>query len=1303
MTTQTDTCQSEATLRDYLEGFLPDEDSSAVAQHLEACETCGAIVSRLESGGDSLLAYLKLTPHDAAASDNDDHVVDWAACLDRLKGLPSEDGPPANHARPAVVHHYRLMDVLGQGGMGVVYRSWHPQLHKAVAIKLLASTRAADAQAVLRFQREMRAAGTLDHPAIVRALDAGDSDGAHYLVMECVDGADLAKVVRRCGPLRVADACQIAVDAAEALHYAHQQGVVHRDVKPSNIMLTRSGRVKLLDFGLAALQSLESVAGDGALSTGTLLGTLDYLSPEQAAGGGAVNASADIYSLGATLFKMLTAQPPHGDASGPLLQQLRTISETPCPRVNTLRQDIPVKLADHLEQMLAIDPADRFTSAQEVADALRPFAAGAHLASLAEAASREEIIHEESSPASTPNRQTRRRLTHWALLLAACLLGVFLGAASVIIWLNTGEGRLEVYSDVDDVTLSLVKGDDARPLEVSSGKGEVKVRAGKYEVRVASDSDQIVVEPNVIQVLRGGVLAVRVTKLTGDAAKTAPTEAKPDEVDWPAQLARQQKTLQQRLDDAEKTDANQADVQRLQRELALISELLGKDDVEPLFQGRSFNQWRDVLRSETDLETLGEAATAVFNLGAKSRPQDTLEVLAMTAERLDDDFRHAEDEFIQVVRVNPGIGSPQYARQVAARGRAQPGESQILNPWGTSLWSLAGNVARLAIPEAELIEQLSRTKGRQKLLLLVIHFKLRGDAVVDPVWRAQLTIQTRATDDGVRALARFLQMHYQLATDEDILAALADESDKVIRAALLAMYDARNIAHPEQTGAALGRLLYQDFLEHNEITISRLIYRRFELLQLLQATAGSPDSLPPDQVTSTLASATAQIVALWERQDQNEQDVLPAATFVGYVATTGAIKPETAATASALLHKAMEGKLSQREAYSPNEQDQYINPESGLYGLALALAQIDGWLPDAVLEAKVDPDSPLGKKLAEWQEARSSEPVDGDSRTPWDERDSRFRLIATWFPIEFTEAALRDQAKAGALPSREDRLNGVIPRMVIPRMVSSMVSVNLAVPVAMKTEADAFDAALWVLLEGARSDWIPRPRMATGLLTLAKRTKDDRLRREAILKILRSDHEVKELTKYAQDFLQNTKNAGSEDDWVLNVLIADDQWTPDAPEIEQMQAIATSSLGLVSYLNVRGQIASRPKQVERTRTVLQWITRLGLATEASQAIVRDVLSGKGPKPDRRSHPEGDVHWQLFSILRIHPEVLDDVLSAIRRMGDRTSDDTKKALRSLQSRLTSMTRLMGQASSALPQYTETVKAIDETLRAVNAEQ
>src|SRR6516165_8352429 len=226
-----------------------------------------------------------------------------------------------------VLGSYVLLERLGEGGMGHVFKARNWKLGQIVALKVLRKDRLADPQMVNRFQREIRLAGQLDHPNIVRALDAGEEGGAYFFVMEYVEGVDLAKRLKQQGPLPVDAACDYVRQAALGLQHAHERGLIHRDIKPANLLLTggtgpQPAIIKLLDLGLARLQRKGEADLTAVLTPvgAVTMGTPDYLAPEQAIDFHHVDIRADIYGLGCTLFYLLTGQPPF--PGGSLAQKL---------------------------------------------------------------------------------------------------------------------------------------------------------------------------------------------------------------------------------------------------------------------------------------------------------------------------------------------------------------------------------------------------------------------------------------------------------------------------------------------------------------------------------------------------------------------------------------------------------------------------------------------------------------------------------------------------------------------------------------------------------------------------------------------------------------------------------------------------------------------------------------------------------------------------------------------------------------------------------------------------------------------
>jgi serine/threonine protein kinase len=266
---------------------------------------------------------------------------------------------------------YVLLERLGEGGMGAVFKARNWKLGRVVALKLIRKERMARPEAVRRFQREVRAAAALSHPNIVMAHDADTVGGTHLLVMEYLEGAtDLARLVRARGPLRIAVACEVVRQAALGLQHAHEKGLVHRDIKPHNLLLTAGGaQVKILDMGLALLSNPCADEDSGTVTQlGTVVGTVDYLAPEQARRAHTVDIRADIYSLGCTFYFLLTARVPFPEEAF-TEKLLRHQFDDPTP-AEQLRPEVPQAVSAIVRKMMAKKPEDRYQTPAEVAQAL---------------------------------------------------------------------------------------------------------------------------------------------------------------------------------------------------------------------------------------------------------------------------------------------------------------------------------------------------------------------------------------------------------------------------------------------------------------------------------------------------------------------------------------------------------------------------------------------------------------------------------------------------------------------------------------------------------------------------------------------------------------------------------------------------------------------------------------------------------------------------------------------------------------------------------------------------------------------
>lgn len=274
---------------------------------------------------------------------------------------------------------YKILEPIGQGGMGRVFKAEHVGMGRLVALKLLSPDLVQTERARQLFDREVKLVARLQHPHIVTAYDADHQQGRYFLVLEYVDGPDLQTLVRREGPLPIGVACELIRQAALGLQYAHELGMVHRDIKPSNLLVQRTNPlgpgplVKILDFGLARLSAADEAIDDPSvpLDRRTVIGTPDYISPEQARDWRTVDIRSDLYSLGCTFYFLLTGRPPF--PGGNALQKLvRQVTERPTP-VTELRPDVPAPVVEILNNLIAKNPLERYQIPLDAAVALRPY------------------------------------------------------------------------------------------------------------------------------------------------------------------------------------------------------------------------------------------------------------------------------------------------------------------------------------------------------------------------------------------------------------------------------------------------------------------------------------------------------------------------------------------------------------------------------------------------------------------------------------------------------------------------------------------------------------------------------------------------------------------------------------------------------------------------------------------------------------------------------------------------------------------------------------------------------------------
>ncbi|MDA0917755.1 MAG: protein kinase [Planctomycetota bacterium] len=381
-------CPDAEKLHDLIASNLADDESRDVERHLESCHACQAI---LDKQCDFINAIPGLRSPIASAVEADDRLSG-----ERIRKLAravrnhhsgevqdsfmSDVETSQNDSLPAI-SGYHVQKELGRGGMGIVLKARHVRMQRDVAIKILSAASLQDEFAVDRFFREAQAAAALAHPNIVAAYDAGEESGMHYLVMEYVDGWNLDDVVKGNGPLDLLDAVECVVQVAMGLQSAHERGIIHRDIKPANLLLAREGVVKILDLGLASLNfspaNQPDRSAEGQLTgSGQIMGTVDYMAPEQALDTRQADHRCDIYSLGCTFFRLLTGKKMYDGNT--LMKRILAHRENAVPSLNEFRSDIPPAVDAVFRKMVAKEADMRQQSMEEVIQGLQFLTAAAH-------------------------------------------------------------------------------------------------------------------------------------------------------------------------------------------------------------------------------------------------------------------------------------------------------------------------------------------------------------------------------------------------------------------------------------------------------------------------------------------------------------------------------------------------------------------------------------------------------------------------------------------------------------------------------------------------------------------------------------------------------------------------------------------------------------------------------------------------------------------------------------------------------------------------------------------------------------
>jgi serine/threonine protein kinase len=490
-------------LLSFYHGTLPDEEARAVLAHLEICVDCcegyGSI-SVSDPFQDLCRAVLR---DDVNLFHSHPRLADTARFLNQESADTLEDA--ATFLPPAELRdhpQFEILHKLGQGGMGVVYLSRHRLTGRLEVLKVINKARlVSQPEAVDRFEREILSVSQLDHPNIARGYTAFQAADSFVLVMEFVDGPNLGELVKQIGPLPVANACLFAQQAALGLQHAQENGWIHRDIKPENLVATcKDGQetVKILDFGLAKAVREQDGLEPHLTETGTTFGTPHFMAPEQINDSAKADLRSDIYSLGCTLYFLLTGAPPFPGKNAYAVMKAHEEKEAPSP--HTLRPEVPPELAAVVQKMMAKGPEERFQTPREVLDALTPFAQNATailtrwkegLEGAPAPVRYREKVTQRRGALNRPTlvaREERKATPFRAALItttAIVLLALVFLAASQLIRVRTPNGILvievneanpDVFVDGEKVTVTWANGGKQAEIQVKPGTREVQVK-----------------------------------------------------------------------------------------------------------------------------------------------------------------------------------------------------------------------------------------------------------------------------------------------------------------------------------------------------------------------------------------------------------------------------------------------------------------------------------------------------------------------------------------------------------------------------------------------------------------------------------------------------------------------------------------------------------------------------------------------------------------------------------------------------------------------------------------------------------
>jgi len=603
-------CPNEEELLELLSGKLLPANFEVAIEHVESCEHCQLTIQN--QAYPSELSWLR-KPSNESIAPRFEIEPECQAIVAQLLMQPNKRtthqnglGKDKTLLPKSTLGPYRLIRALGAGGMGAVYLAEHERLKRRVAIKLLDRDKLLRHGWLDRFNREMTAIAALEHPNIVRATDAGEEDQWHFLVMEYLEGLDLGKICRRVPEIPIGVACEMIRQAALGLDAIHNAGMVHRDIKPSNLFLTENSQVKILDLGLV-LDGDSPLAADERLTTiGHMMGTVPYMSREQLNDPRQADHRADIYSLGATLFRLLAKSPPFGVQRN-LAKTIQAIGASEAPSIGSVRKDLPTEIVNLIDRMLSVDPEKRPQLATEIAAEVKAFCDSSGLKSTLRTAVN-SASDEDDTPTGLSNLVAKpammgRSIPRVPFWIAVCLLPLAF-AAGIFLTITTDRGTLVIQSDDASVSVKITQGETVvEQFEIEQTQpATLKLKSGRYTIELTGvESDKLKVSDQQVSLMRNDRQVVQITRKDAASVLTPPlTQTRAGSVsDGQDDISPSLPTSMIQAPVSSKTGPTAQETARTDTKY---------------FQGKTLDDWMQVLQQDQDVESIGQAMRAVSTL-----------------------------------------------------------------------------------------------------------------------------------------------------------------------------------------------------------------------------------------------------------------------------------------------------------------------------------------------------------------------------------------------------------------------------------------------------------------------------------------------------------------------------------------------------------------------------------------------------------------------------------------------------------------------------------------------------------------